>query len=73
MSRVRPFLFGSHPNIIHEWNFYYFVGELAHGRWAIANIFGVLNFVGYVSVVILRKYSSIVVVFTNLNVGRKNF
>ena len=37
------------------------------------NIYGVPTFIGCVVVLQLRKYSSTMVVFTKLNIGRRNF
>ena len=39
----------------------------------IENIIGVLNFIGYMIVMILRRYSSTMGLSTNLNVGCKSY
>ena len=73
--RLRPILFGSHLNMIYELNYHSFISKVACGRWDITvyrTYLWVLTFIGYVIVVLLRKYSSIMGLFTNLNVGRKS-
>ena len=60
----------------YERNYHSFAGEVACGRWDIAAYRKYLwgtNFNFYMIVVLLRKYSSTMVVSTNLNVVHKSF
>ena len=73
--RLRPVFFGSRSNQPFEIHYHSFVGEVACGRWAICCCRRYLwgkSFIEFAIVSQWRKYWSILGVFTNSAVGRRN-